>query len=285
MLIANQLSALNCSVQLKIHLMCDICLDPTYFRTNIIDLGTNFNTYADNHRCQLWHYDHSAIAGIYGYLQKCGARSIGKCVRWCTTHRPPAWHFPTYVAWRTVCLREVKPGSVDGNRWVDRSEWLSSGYLGSGGGILTGSYASVDNHRCQLWHDRSAIIGIYGYLQKCRARSIGKCVRWCTTHRPPAWHFPTYVAWCTVRSREVEPSSVGGNRWVDRSEWLSTGYLGSGGGILTRSYASVDNHRCQLWHYNRSAIAGIYGYLQLRRLALCEVWIYSFLIQRYEILW
>ncbi len=34
---------------------------------------------------------------------------------------------------------------------------------------------------------------------------------------------------------------------------------------MNRSYTFVDKHRCQLGHYDRSALAGIYVYLQTPR--------------------
>jgi hypothetical protein len=107
----------------------------------------------DKHRCQLGHYDRSALAGIYVYLQKC---MIGSTVSAYGDIRPtnPHLHFPTYV----LALTYGRPGwglnpvLMVGGWWVDRSEWLSTCYLGSGGGIRTWSYASVDKHRCQLGH-------------------------------------------------------------------------------------------------------------------------------------
>jgi hypothetical protein len=78
---------------------------------------------------------------------------------------------------------------------------------------------TVDKHRCQLGHyDRSALAGIYVYLQKCMT---GSTVSACGDIRrtDPRLHFPTYDRLCMVRSPRLgaEPGS-GGNRQVDRSE-------------------------------------------------------------------
>jgi hypothetical protein len=50
----------------------------------------------DKHRCQLEHYDRSALAGIYVYLQKCMTGSTVSAYGdiQCTD---PRLHFPTYV--------------------------------------------------------------------------------------------------------------------------------------------------------------------------------------------
>jgi hypothetical protein len=59
----------------------------------------------DKHRCQLGHYDRSALAGIYVYLQKCMTGSTVSAngdIR----RTNPRLHFPTYV----LALTYGRPG-------------------------------------------------------------------------------------------------------------------------------------------------------------------------------
>jgi len=83
----------------------------------------------------------------------------------------------------------------------------------------------------------------------------------------PRLHFPTYVLALTYGRPRLgaEPSPLG--RGLLSGPQRVTLYVlsRSGGAIRTRSYASVDKHRCQLGYYDRSALAGIYVYLQKRR--------------------
>ena len=78
----------------------------TTLQSNVDSYRHNEDEYflpVDNHRCQLGHYDRSALAGIYVYLQKCmtglTVSAYGDIRR---TDLPP--HFPTYD-----CLRMVAP--------------------------------------------------------------------------------------------------------------------------------------------------------------------------------
>ena len=59
-------------------------------------VDASFAVHVDKHRCQLGHYDRSALAGIYVYLQKCMTGSTVSAygdIR----RTDPRLHFPTYV--------------------------------------------------------------------------------------------------------------------------------------------------------------------------------------------
>ena len=81
--------------------------------------------YVDKHRCQLGHYDRSALAGIYVYLQKCMTGSTVSAygdIR----RTDPRLHFPTYALALTYgsLARGLNPVPVETVEWIAASDSL-----------------------------------------------------------------------------------------------------------------------------------------------------------------
>ena len=79
----------------------------------------------DKHRCQLGHYDRSALAGIYVYLQKCMTGSTVSAygdIR----RTDPRLHFPTYALALTYgsLARGSNPVPVETVEWITASNSL-----------------------------------------------------------------------------------------------------------------------------------------------------------------
>ena len=92
------------------------------FITNSVRIDLD---YVDKHRCQLGHYDRSALAGIYVYLQKCMTGltvSAYGDIR-CTN---PRLHFPTYALALTYgsLARGLNPVPVETVEWIAASDSL-----------------------------------------------------------------------------------------------------------------------------------------------------------------